>query len=74
MQVTVAVASDITEADEIQARLAEAGIDSQLEPAEGADSGPVGDGPCRVLVPSDVVESAMEVLAEASEEDGEEGW
>jgi len=76
MQVTVAVASDITEADEIQARLAEAGIASQLERAEGADPGPIGDGPCRVLVPSDSVESAMDILAAAAEEDegGEEAW
>jgi hypothetical protein len=76
MQVTVVVASDITEADDIQARLAEAGIASQLERAEGADPGPVGDGPCRVLVPSDSVEDAMDILAAASEEedDGEGDW
>jgi hypothetical protein len=76
MQVTVAVASDITEADEIQARLAEAGIASQLERAEGADPGPIGDGPCRVLVPSGSVESAMDILAAAADEedDGEEAW
>ena len=76
MQVTVAVASDITEADEIQARLAEAGIASQLERAEGADPGPIGDGPCRVLVPSESVESAMDILTAAAEEDedGEAAW
>jgi hypothetical protein len=74
MQVTVAVASDITEADDIQARLAAAGISSQLERAEGADPGPVGDGPCRVLVQSDHAESALDVLATSEEEDEEEAW
>jgi hypothetical protein len=69
MQVTVAVASDITEADEIQARLAEAGIASQLERAEGTDPGPIGDGPCRVLVPSDDVETALDILAAVEDED-----
>ena len=61
MQVTVAVASDISEADEIQARLSEAGIASSLEPAEGADPGPVGDGPCRVLVLAAHAETALDV-------------
>jgi hypothetical protein len=74
MQVTVAVASDITEADDIQARLAAAGIASQLEGAEGADPGPVGDGPCRVLVLADHAESALDVLATSEEEDEEETW
>ena len=76
MQVTVAVASDITEADEIQARLSEAGIATQLERAEGADPGPIADGQCRVLVPSGSVEKAMDILAAAADEedDGEEAW
>lgn len=74
MQVTVAVASDISEADEIQARLSEAGIGSSLEPAEGADPGPIGDGPCRVLVLAAHAESALDVLAAADEEDEGEAW
>ena len=74
MQVTVAVASDISEADEIQARLAEAGILSSLEPAEGAEPGPVGDGPCRVLVASGHAESALDVLASAEDEEQEGAW
>ncbi len=74
MQVTVAVASDISEADEIQARLAEAGITSNLERAEGAEPGPVADGPCRVLVAAAHAEDALDVLASADEDDEESAW
>jgi hypothetical protein len=68
--VTIYVASDITEADDVQGILAEAGIASTLEPAEAAEPAPVGDGPCRVLVAGHLREAAMEALAaeEAAEE------
>ena len=71
-KVTIAVAADITDADDIQARLRRAGIESTLEPAESGLTAPVGDGPARVLVDADRVEAATDALAAAAMEDDEE--
>lgn len=72
--VTVYVAADITEADEVQGVLAEAGISSTLEPAESAETTPVGDGPCRVLVAGHMCDAAIDALtADAVAEDAD-GW
>jgi hypothetical protein len=62
-KVRVAVAGDVTEAEEIQAILREAGIDSELEPAEEADA-------LAVLVPEesvDLAQDAIEAIVEPDE-------
>ncbi len=63
--VTIAVAADITEADEIQRLLSAAGIPSALEAAESDLVLPAGDGPCRVLVDAGSVEPATDALSAA---------
>jgi hypothetical protein len=73
-QVTVYVASDITEADDVQGILAEAGISSTLEPAESAEPAPTGDGPCRVLVPGHLREAALDALAAEEVAEDPDGW
>ncbi|MDX6541492.1 MAG: hypothetical protein QOI71_3102 [Gaiellales bacterium] len=60
--VTIAVAGDGAEADSILRTLAGAGITARLEGAEGELGGAPHDGPCRVLVESDLVGAAQEAL------------
>jgi hypothetical protein len=72
--VTIYVASDITEADDVQGILAEAGIASTLEPAESAEPAPVGDGPCRVLVAGHLREAAIDALAAEEVVDDRDEW
>ena len=69
--VTVAVAGDPAEADEIRAVLRRGGIESRLESAEVAGAAELLDGPCRVLVEGGQLERAMELL-EADDEDEDE--
>jgi hypothetical protein len=60
--VRVAVAGDVTEAEEIQAMLVEAGIESQLEPGE--------EDSIAVLVPEgsvDLAQDAIEAMTEPDE-------
>jgi hypothetical protein len=60
--VRVAVAGDVTEAEEIQAMLIEAGIASELEPGE--------DDSLAVLVPEasvDLAKDAIEAMTEPDE-------
>ena len=71
--VTIAVAADITEADEIRRLLTGAGISSELEAAESDVVAPIGDGPCRVLVEARAVESATDVLSAAYGDDADDG-
>jgi len=61
--VQVALAGDVTEAEEIQALLGEAGIESEVAPDDDSDS-------LKILVPEDAVETAQDVieLAPADEE------
>jgi len=59
--VQVAVAGDITEAEEIQEILRSAGIDSQLESAL--------DDPLTVLVPEDSLEVAKDAIEAMTEPD-----
>jgi hypothetical protein len=59
--VHVAVAADVTEAEEIQAILTEAGIPSDLEQGE--------DGSLAVLVPESSVEEAQDVIEAMTEPD-----
>jgi hypothetical protein len=61
--VQVAVAGDVAEAGEIQAILAEAGIESELQPEEDADA-------LAVLVPEgsvDLAQDAIEAMTEPDE-------
>jgi hypothetical protein len=67
--VTIAVAGDPIEAEEIRAVLRDGGIDSTLEAAEVEHAGPLLDGPCRVLVPEDLYERALAVLEDEVDED-----
>lgn len=59
--VQVAVAGDITEAEEIQDILAAAGIESELQSAE--------DDPLTVLVPESKLEQAKDAIEALSEPD-----
>jgi hypothetical protein len=74
--VSIMVAADGAEADEVQALLAEAGIASTLEPAESLGIGSVGAGPCRVLVAADDRDAAVDALRESADDDGDDddGW
>ena len=67
--VTVAVAGDPVEADEIRAVLRRGGIESRLESAEVDGTSALLDGPCRVLVEGDQLERAMELLEADDDED-----
>ena len=67
--VTIAVAGDGAEADSILRTLAGAGITARLEGAEGEIGGPPHDGPCRVLVESELVGAAQAALLDEDEAD-----
>ena len=67
--VTIAVAGDGAEADSILRTLAGAGITARLEGAEGEIGGAPHDGPCRVLVDSDLVGAAQEALLDEDDTD-----
>jgi hypothetical protein len=67
--VTIAVAGDGAEADSILRTLAGAGISARLEGAEGGIGGLPHDGPCRVLVDSDLVGAAQAALLDEDETD-----
>jgi type III secretory pathway lipoprotein EscJ len=53
--VQVALAEDATEAEEIQALLEDAGIQSEVTPDDDSDS-------LKILVPEDAVETAQDVI------------
>ena len=59
--VQVAVAGDVTEAEEIRTILSRAGIDSELQAAE--------DDPLTVLVPEGDVEAAQDAIEAMTEPD-----
>ena len=67
--VTIAVAGDGAEADSILRTLAGAGITARLEGAEGDIGGLPHDGPCRVLVESDLVGAAQAALIDEDDAD-----
>ena len=60
--VQLAVAGDVTEAEEIQGILREAGIESELEPEAEADA-------LAVLVPESSLEDAKEAIEALTEPD-----
>jgi hypothetical protein len=66
--VTVAVAGDPVEGDQIRAVLQQGGVESRLESAEADGAGPLLDGPCRVLVAEGSYDRAVELL-EAADDD-----
>ena len=68
--VQVAVAGDVTEAEEIQAILGAAGIASELEPAVVHHPSATEDAPQKVLVPEDSLAAAQHAI-EAMTEPGE---
>ena len=70
--VQVAVAGDVTEAEELQTILTEAGIDSQLEVAVDHHPTQTEDAPQKVLVPEASLEAAREAI-EALTEPGDLG-
>jgi hypothetical protein len=61
-KVQVAVAGDVTEAEEIQAILTDVGVESELEPAEEADA-------IAVLVRDTDVEIAQDAIEAMTEPD-----
>ena len=66
--VQVAVAGDVTEAEELQELLTAAGIDSQLEPAAEHDPDALDDPPLKVLVAESEVDEARDAIEALAEE------
>jgi hypothetical protein len=71
--VTIAVAADPIEADQIRAVLRRGGIESRLESAELPGEGPLLDGPCRVLVGEGEYGRALELLEDDDEDEDDDG-
>jgi len=67
--VQLAVAADVTEAEEIQTILREAGIDSSLETAVDHHPNAIDDSPQKVLVPETSLEAAQEAIEALTEPD-----
>ncbi|MGH3079280.1 MAG: hypothetical protein ACRDPZ_14005 [Gaiellaceae bacterium] len=70
--VQVAVAGDVTEAEQLQGLLTAAGIESRLEPAVEHDPDVLDDPPLKVLVSESEVDDAREAIEALSEEAEEE--
>jgi hypothetical protein len=67
--VQVALASDVTEGEELQALLSEAGIDSHLEPAVEHHLHDTDNVPTKVLVREESIEDALAAIEALSEPD-----
>jgi len=67
--VQVALAEDVTEAEEVQALLQAAGIDSQLETAVEHHPRETEDAPQKVLVAEDQLEAAQHAIESQTEPD-----
>lgn len=67
--VQVAVAGDVTEAEELESMLRAAGIEPQLEPAIDHHPREVDDTPQKVLVPEASLEEAIHAIESLSESD-----
>lgn len=65
--VQVALAEDTAEAEELQAILKEAGIESKLESAVDHHPREVDDVPQKVFVPEDKLEVALDAIEALSE-------
>jgi hypothetical protein len=70
--VQVAVAGDVSEAEQLQELLTAAGIESRLEPAVEHDPDVLDDPPLKVLVSESEVDDAREAIEALSEEAEEE--
>jgi hypothetical protein len=70
--VQVAVAGDVTEAEELRGMLAAAGIDSELEMAADPDPGALDDPPLKILVSELEVDAARDAIEALAEEESEE--
>ncbi|HET6624575.1 MAG TPA: hypothetical protein VFG70_08590 [Gaiellaceae bacterium] len=66
--VQVAVAGDVSEAEQLQGLLTAAGIESRLEPAVEHDPDVLDDPPLKVLVSESEVDDAREAIEALSEE------
>ena len=67
--VQVALAEDVTEAEELQAILEAAGIDSELETAVEQHPRAVEDVPQKVLVPETSLEAAQHAIEAMTDPD-----
>jgi hypothetical protein len=67
--VQVAIAGDVTEAEELQAILHEVGITSELESAVDHHPSATDDVPTKVLVPEASLQAAQEAIEAMSEPD-----
>jgi hypothetical protein len=67
--VQLAVAEDIGEAEELQAILTAAGIDSELEIAVEHHPSAIENAPQKVLVPESSLEAAQEAIEAMTEPD-----
>lgn len=65
--VQVAVAGDVTEAEELESMLQAAGIETKLEPAVDHHPREVEDAPQKVFVPESSLEAAMHAIESLSE-------
>lgn len=65
--VQVAVAGDVTEAEELETMLRAAGIETQLEPAIEHHPSEVDDAPQKVLVPETSLEAAIDAIESLSD-------
>jgi hypothetical protein len=70
--VQVAVAGDVTEAEQLQDLLASAGISSQLETAAEHDPAAMDDPPLKVLVAETEVDDARDAIEALTEDDEEQ--
>ena len=68
-RVQVAVAGNVTEAEELQSILLSAGIDSSFEMAAEHDPGALDDPPLKILVDDADVESARDAIEALTEPD-----
>ena len=67
--VQVALAEDVTEAEELQSILQAAGIDSELETAVEHHPSSNEDAPQKVLVPESSLEEALHAIESMTESD-----
>lgn len=67
--VQVAVAGDVTEAEELQSILLAAGIESSLQQAAEHDPAALDDPPLKILVAEDEVDSARDAIEALTEPD-----
>jgi len=67
--VQVAIAGDITEAEELETMLRAAGIDARVEPAVDHHPSEVKNAPQKVLVPETSLEAAIHAIETLSDPD-----